>query len=309
GAEAALVATREGAIRQPNALTALRQALADSGLSGSRIGLDERGMSPSRWQASREALDNVAIEEAGDLFRRIRLIKTPAEIEQLRFAVCAVEQGILAAFERAAPGATEWDLEVAFRTTVAATGATPGHFETSAGTRSAGCFPASAEYRIQAGDVIRSDSGGRYQGYWADTGRTAVLGEPPVELRRYYDALRQGIEAICAQVKPGVPIDTLFETGVQTVREAGIPHYQRHHVGHAIGLEMYEPPVLVGKGGSSDIHRSGGSDLRLEENMIINVELPYYELGLGGLQIEDTLVVRRDGYERLNTADHELRSY
>jgi Xaa-Pro aminopeptidase len=72
---------------------------------------------------------------------------------------------------------------------------------------------------------------------------------------------------------------------------------------------MYEPPVLVGKGGSSDIHRSGGSDLRLEENMIINVELPYYELGLGGLQIEDTLVVRRDGYERLNTADHELRSY
>ncbi|HKG26215.1 MAG TPA: Xaa-Pro peptidase family protein [Thermomicrobiales bacterium] len=309
GAEAALVAIRGGAIRQPNAATALRQALDDSGLSGSRIGLDDRGITLSRWRATQEALDNVVVEEAGDLFRRVRLIKTEPEIERLRYVVRVVEQGMLAAFEAATPGITEWDLEAVFRTTVAAGGAIPGHFETSAGTRSAGCFPSSAEYRITQGDVIRSDAGGRYLGYWADTGRTAVLGQPPADLRRYYDALRRGIDAICTQIKPGVSVGTLFETGVQTVREAGIPHYQRHHVGHSIGLEFYEPPILVGQGGSNDIHRSSGADVFLEENMVVNVELPYYELGLGGLQIEDTLVVRAGGYERLNTADHELRIY
>jgi Xaa-Pro dipeptidase len=307
GTEATLVAIREETTRLPNAKAALRQALVDSGLGGSRIGLDERGMTPARWHATQDALGDVAVEEAGDLFRRIRQVKTEAEIERLRVVVRAVEQGMLAAFEAAAPGMTEWDLELVFRKTVAGAGAIPGHFETSAGTRSAGCFPSSAEYRIKQGDVIRSDAGGRRLGYWADTGRTAALGEPPAELRRYYGALRQGIDAICAQIKPGVSVGTLFDTGVQTVREAGIPHYQRHHVGHSIGLEFYESPILVGRGGSSDIHQSSGGDVRLEENMVINVELPYYELGLGGLQIEDTLVVRPGGYERLNTADHELR--
>ncbi len=309
GTEAALVAIREETTRLPNAKAALRQALVDSGVGGGRIGLDERGMTMARWRATQEALGEVTIEEAGDLFRHIRWIKSEDEIERLRFAVRIVEQGMLAAFEAAALGMTEWDIEAVFRTRVAGTGATPGHFETSAGTRSAGCFPASADYRLQQGDVIRSDAGGRYLGYWADTGRTAVLGEPPDDLRRYYAALRRGIDAISAQIKPGVPVSTLFETGVQTVREAGIPHYQRHHVGHSIGLEFYEPPILVGSGGSSDIHKSSGTDVLLQENMVINIELPYYELGLGGLQIEDTLVVRPGGHERLNTADHELRIY
>jgi Xaa-Pro aminopeptidase len=211
-----------------------------------------------------------------------------------------------AAFARAKPGATEWDLEVVFRETVAATGAMPGHFETAAGTRSAGCFPASDIYRIRSGDVVRSDSGGRYLGYWADTGRTVAVGSAPDELARHYDALRKGIDAICALVKPGTPIADLFDAGVQTVRDSGIPHYQRHHVGHAIGLEMYEAPVLAGSAGS-DIHRLGAGDLRIEEGMVLNVELPYYELGLGGLQIEDTLVVRAGGYELLTAADRDLR--
>ncbi|HEV2124791.1 MAG TPA: Xaa-Pro peptidase family protein [Chloroflexota bacterium] len=307
GAEAQLVAVREEAIHQPGALAALRQALADSGAASGRVGIDEMGMTPARWQRTVEALDGTAIFEAGDLFRRTRMIKTADEIERLRFVVRAVEQGMQAAFDRAAPGVTEWDLEVAFRTTVAATGAMPGHFETTAGTRSAGCFPASNDYRIQFGDVVRSDSGGRFKGYWADTGRTAAVGEPPDELVRCYEALQKGIVAICALIRPGVPVSDLYEARVQTVREAGIPHYQRHHVGHAIGLEIYEAPVLVGQGGSSDIHRMGTHDLRVEEGMVLNVELPYYELGLGGLQIEETLVVRADGSELLTTASRDLR--
>lgn len=305
GSEARLMELREQARHYPSAVEALQHALADQGVESGTIGLDERGLPPARWRALESQL-SATVVEANECFRELRVIKTAPEVEQLRMAARAAEAGMRAMFEDAAPGLTEADLEVRYRTVVAANGATPGHFETSAGTRSAGCFPASSEYRIQQGDVIRSDTGARYFGYWADTGRTAAVGEIPATLLRYYDALRQGIEAMLAVIKPGLPVSELFEIGVETVRRAGIPHYQRHHVGHGIGLEMYEAPLLVGAHGRTDIHAIGRTDRVLEEGMVINIELPYYEFGLGGLQIEDTLVVRPDGSELLTQASREM---
>jgi Xaa-Pro aminopeptidase len=304
-AEARIVALRQEASHHPSGLAALGQALADAGV-GDAIGVDERGMPPGRWRLLNETFQTMAIREAGDIFRTVRMIKTEDEIEQLRYAVRAVEQGMAAAFALVAPGVTEGALEATFRATVAFTGTTPGHFETATGTRSAGCFPALADQPILPGDVIRSDAGGRYRGYWADTGRTAAIGTPPADLLRYYGALQTGISEMLAIARPGTLVSELFRVGVGAVRGAGIPHYQRHHVGHAIGLEMYEAPVLVESTGASDIHRFGAADTRLEPGMVINIELPYYELGLGGLQIEETLVIRPDGHELLTTASRDL---
>jgi Xaa-Pro dipeptidase len=300
GAEARLLQIRQTASHHASAQTALRQALTDCGVWGGRIGLDERGMPPARWQALLAFLGATTIMPAHEYFRTIRQIKTPAEVDRLRDAVRAVEAGIAAAFNIAAPGVTEAELERAFRAIVAATGATPGHFETTAGSRSAASFPASAEYRIQAGDIIRADCGGRYLGYWADTGRTKAVGTPPAELHGYYTALRAGIDALIGAIRPGVAVSALHELGVETVRAAGIPHYRRHHVGHAIGLEMYEAPLLAST--ASD----GAGDFCVVEGMVLNIELPYYELGRGGLQLEETLVVCHDGVQLLTAASREL---
>jgi Xaa-Pro aminopeptidase len=119
-------------------------------------------------------------------------------------------------------------------------------------------------------------------------------------LARYHEVLRRGLDAILRLVRPGVEPSELFRSGMEAVRSGGIPHYQRHHVGHAVGLEFYEAPIL------NDTARSGSAKVRLEEGMVINIELPYYELGLGGLQIEETLVVRQDGYELLTTSPREM---
>jgi len=300
GEEARLFDLREHTGHYRDGLAALRQALADLDVGGS-LGVDERGMPPARWRQLVAAFSERAIIEAHDTFRRIRMVKTGDEIACLREAVRAVEQAMLAAFRAAVPGATEAALEQVFREAAIAHGALPGHFETSAGMRSAGCFPASDGYRLKPGDIVRSDCGGRLRGYWADTGRVAVLGTPPTKLARYYEALKGGIEAILRLIKPGVAVTELFRAGVDTVRAAGIHHYQRHHVGHAIGLEFYEAPILNDAG-----DRAGSREVRLEDGMVINIELPYYELGLGGLQIEDTLVVRPHGYELLTSVSREM---
>ncbi len=283
GAEERLWTLREGSPHFAEATQALRSALSDLGVS--RPGLDDLGMRQDRWAALSGLLKAAP---ASDLFREIRLVKTEAEIDALRSAAACLETGMAAAFAVMAPGVTERELEAAFRAAVARTGAMPGHWECTAGTRAGASFPAS-EYRLRAGDVVRCDCGCRLAGYWADSGRTRALGAavPPIG----YDAIRRGMEAILARVGPGVTGAELFEAGVGAVRRHGVARYARHHVGHGIGREMYEAPRLTPT-----------SQVRLAPGMVVNVELPYYVLGLGGLQLEETLVVRAHGYERLTSA-------
>jgi Xaa-Pro aminopeptidase len=78
----------------------------------------------------------------------------------------------------------------------------------------------------------------------------------------------------------------VFEASVETVRREGIPHYQRSHVGHGIGLDGYDAPDIA-----------PSSPAVFEEGMVVCVETPYYEMGFGGLQVEDTLVVTKDGVD------------
>ena len=94
--------------------------------------------------------------------------------------------------------------------------------------------------------------------------------------------------------KPGTRVAELFDIAVETARK-GIPDYQRTHIGHGIGLELYEPPSI-----------NPTSEIVLEEDMVINVEPPYYELGLGGFQVEDTIVVTDSGFRFLTTLDRGL---
>jgi Xaa-Pro dipeptidase len=290
----------------PTADAALQQALRDLGASSGRLGIDGRGVPAARWERLRELLGGAELELADDVLKDLRRVKTEAEIDRLRRAARAVEDGIQAAFAAARAGINEAELERIIGSTTAARGVIPGHCETSAGTRGSACFPPSSERSLRAGDVIRSDCGGRFGGYWADTGRTAVIGDPPPALERYFRAITAGIEAMLAAIRPGLPVRELGRLAVDTVRDHGIPHYRRHHVGHGIGLEMYEPPLLIGPDGSTDIHRHGKHDDVLEPGMVVNIELPYYELGLGGLQIEETLVVRESGHELLTRAPRGL---
>jgi Xaa-Pro aminopeptidase len=122
------------------------------------------------------------------------------------------------------------------------------------------------------------------------------FGEPGARLRALYDASVQGQERAFETMRPGVEARAVFEAAVARVREAGIPHYQRHHVGHGIGVEFYDAPVL-----------SPGVDVPLEAGMVFEVETPYYELGFGGTFIEDTVIIREDGPEIVTRLDRQLR--
>ena len=163
------------------------------------------------------------------------------------------------------------------------------------GSRSAFPNVIPSGYPIQRGDLIRYDIGCLLRDYYSDTARIAVLGKPTEKQRRYYEAVKLGESEGLKRIRPGAKAADIFATAVQAVRENGIPHYKRGHVGHGIGIECYDIP-----------HLSPISDHILEEGMVINIETPYYELGFGGVQIEDTVVVTPEGYRMLSQCDREL---
>jgi Xaa-Pro dipeptidase len=104
-----------------------------------------------------------------------------------------------------------------------------------------------------------------------------------------------GEEALFAAARPGATGEEVFRAGVEAVRRAGVPHYQRHHCGHAIGLEPYEPPLIA-----------PGQTIPLEPGMTFCLETPYYELGWGGVQVEDAVVVTEKGCRVLNRSARDL---
>ncbi|MBQ9464248.1 MAG: aminopeptidase P family protein [Lachnospiraceae bacterium] len=96
-------------------------------------------------------------------------------------------------------------------------------------------------------------------------------------------------------VKPGVKACDIFHKAMEVTRASGLPAYRRHHVGHGIGLEVYDKPSFA----PSDA-------TELQENMVINLETPYYELGWGGVQLEDTMVVTAEGARLFDKSSRDL---
>jgi Xaa-Pro aminopeptidase len=279
-----------------DAVGALVKVIKERGLQNARIGVDEIGILPQYWDKLAEMLPQATLVRAADVFRYARAIKTPEEIARLRQSARIADMSITAALAVAREGATEMDLARAFHTKTIVEGGLPVLGCIGVGTRSAMTNVQPTERVLRRGDVIRFDVGGRYQHYRADIARNAVLGEPPEKMVRYHKAICAGLDRAIAMIKPGVRAADVFNAAVETVRREGLSHYQRSHVGHGIGLDGYDAPNIAPS--SKDV---------FEEGMVICVETPYYEMGFAGLQVEDTLVVTKDGVDSFMISGTELR--
>lgn len=274
---------------RPNALEALVAGIEEAGLASSRVGYDERGVSPEVVAAVSERLPGLELVPAFSVLRRIRLVKTPEEIERLTQSLRLTEEAITAALAIAAVGVEEEDLIREFRKTVVGGGAGTLANEITFTRRAAVGGHAIQDGVLKEGDIIRFDVGCRVDGYCSDIARLyAFRGDVDPRAQRIYDAMVAGEERAIAAIRPGVSAREIFNEAVEGVKEAGVPEYKRNHVGHAVGLEVYDGCLLA-----------PGDETVLEAGMTFEVETPYYEIGFLGIQIEDTVVVRDDGHEMI----------
>jgi Xaa-Pro dipeptidase len=280
----------------PGPVAALAAAINQRGLAKARIGIDEIGITPQCMEQLVAAFPDATFVRAFSLMENVRAIKTPDEIARLRRAASISEQSIEAALGVAAVGITEIEMARVFHSRTTVLDGVPVTGCIGFGDRSAMSNVQPSAQALKMGDAIRFDVGCRYQHYRSDISRIAVMGEPSPKLRRYHDALYKGVQRAYEILKPGLKVSELFRQVVDTVQKEGIPHYNRSHVGHGIGIEGYDPPNIAGD--SKDV---------FEANMVICVETPYYELGFAGLQVEDMILVTADGAESLMARDGKLR--
>jgi len=278
-----------------DAIEALAMAISEAGLARSRIGIDEIGLMPGQLGALQALLPDATFMPAASLFRDVRAVKTEEEIARLRAVAHIAERSIAAALDLAEEGSSEIELARAFHLQTVRDDALPVLGCIGFGERSALMNVQPSDRTLRPGDVIRFDVGGRYRHYRADIARIATFGEPSKEVRRLHRALLSGVERACEMIRPGVRVADVYGATVETVRREGIGHYRRNHVGHGIGLDGYDAPNLTAA--SAEV---------FEEGMVLCVETPYYEIGRFGLQVEDMVVVRREGVERLMTTSGDL---
>lgn len=279
-----------------NSVDALIVAMRERGIERGTVGIDEMGITPQCMDQLQAALPNINFVRCFSTFERVRSIKTPEEIEILRRVARVTEGAIEAALSIAKEGVTERDMLREFNAHLAKNDTTPVVGCIGFGSRSAMINVQPSDRKLKIGDLIRFDVGGRYRHYRSDMSRGAALGDPGEKIRKYYSAVEKGVLRAYDIMKPGLKVSDLFEAVVATVQREGIPHFARSHIGHGIGIDGYDPPNIAEK--SNDV---------LEENMVICVETPYYELGFAGLQVEDMARVTRDSAESLMSLPTSLR--
>ncbi|MDQ7906086.1 Xaa-Pro peptidase family protein [Phytohabitans sp. ZYX-F-186] len=275
---------------------ALAEAITRLGLAEGVVAVDERGPKRDLLAALAEKLPKAQFRPASGLLRNIRAVKMPDEIERITEALRITENGLRAAFAEFREGVSEKDVQNAFERAVTAEGGRTGFCLVRFGKGLAlGQVPASPDIKLGANDFAFFDVGIKYRGYRSDIGRLVSFGEPSDELRFLFDASKTGQQTAIDMMRPGVVAKDVFTAAVQAVRDAGIPSYKRQHVGHGIGIEYYDLPVLT-----------PNAETVLEPGMVFEVETPYYRLGVGGSFIEDTVVVTDSGSSIITTLSRDL---
>jgi Xaa-Pro aminopeptidase len=276
-------------------IEALVEAITRLELTEGTIAIDERGPNRDILVQLAERLPKAKIVPGHALFRGIRAVKTADEVERVTAALRVTETGLRAAFDAFHTGVTEREVQHAFECAVVAEGARPGFALVRFGKGLAlGQIPPS-DITLSPGDFAFFDVGVNLNGYKSDIGRLISFGEPNDTTRQLFAASKAGQQTAIDMMKPGVIAKDVFAAAVARVQEEGIPTYRRQHVGHGIGVEYYDLPVLTPT-----------ADTPLEANMTFEVETPYYRLGVGGAFIEDTVLVTESGSEILTTLSREL---
>jgi len=255
--------------------------------SARRIGIDFAGLDGGAVETLRAALPGRDIVDAADIFFETRKIKDAAEIAALERATIIAEEAALETFRQLREGMSEMDAVRLYQLEVVKRGAENSFAVFTFGERAAFVDTCPSQKNLlRVGTMIRADFGCTVEGYHADMARMAVLGKPSDKLRAACDAVWEGEQAGLEKIKPGVSFAELFLVFEQGVRTHGLSQYRRNHCGHGIGLAVSEPP-----------HIRASNVQVLEGGMTLCVETPYYELGWGGVQIEDTLLITSNGFQ------------
>jgi Xaa-Pro aminopeptidase len=249
--------------------------------------------------ASWAVLDAAGIElvPRRELVEGVRAVKEKGELAAISRASAITNECFERLAEEPFVGRTERELAWWIESLMHELGADGAAFDVivAAGWNAALPHASSGDRVIEAGQTVVVDAAARFEGYCSDCTRTFATGDLPDELARSYDVCLRGQGAGLAAVRAGAAGRAVDAVARTVIADEGLGDLFGHGLGHGVGLEVHEQPRLRPE--SDDVLAAGG---------VVTVEPGIYHPGLGGIRIEDLVVVGEDGPEVLTTFTKEL---
>jgi len=228
---------------------------------------------------------------------KVRTLKDDEEIQALKVAAQLGSEGYNYLLTLLKPGITEIELAIELEIFWKRKGSKGLAFDSiiAFGANSSMPHYKPGSVPLKKGQPVLIDIGVNFHHYHSDMTRVPFFGKPSKEMKKIYEVVLEAQERALDLCKPGTPISELDKIARETMKKQDYAKYFIHNLGHGVGLEIHELPFL--RGNSTDT---------LEEGMVITIEPGIYLSGIGGVRIEDTIVITKNGHENLSTPSKEL---
>lgn len=265
------------------------------------VGFESDKITVAEFDALTEAAGGVDLRRTKGIVDDVRMIKEQPEIDAIA-AACRIADEALAeviAAGRISPGRTERQVARALENAMYDGGAEAPSFETivAAGANAAMPHHMPSMTPLKRGDLVKIDFGATVDGYHSDMTRVVVIGTPAQWQTGLHALVRDAQQAGVDAAVPGTKIADVDKAARSVIDDAGHKDHFGHGLGHGVGLDVHEPPILHAK-----------ADGTLSAGMAVTVEPGVYLPGRGGVRIEDTVAIGEHGCEVLTRAPKDLVS-
>jgi Xaa-Pro aminopeptidase len=278
-----------------NFLEALKEKLHELGMK--TLGFESEVLSYQTYQEYLKSLEGIELVPLGKRMDALREIKETDEIEKIKNAVRLADLAFAHVLPYIKEGVKELEIAAEIEYFIKKNGARGTSFETivASGWRSALPHGVASDKKIQKGDPIVLDFGAFLDDYCSDMTRTVFLGEPVQEMKTIYNIVKEAQMNAAKGIIKGLVVKEGDALARRMIENKGYGDQFGHGLGHGVGLEIHEGPTLSYRGNTV-----------LENGMVVTVEPGIYVPNLGGVRIEDIVVIQDQTPQILTSSTKEM---
>ena len=266
-------------------------------LNATNVGYEDTENTCAEFEALKAKLEGFSFVPVGEQILKIRQVKNEYELACIKKAQEVTDGAFSKILNFIKKDVTEHEIAVELEYYMGKLGAEGLAFDTiiASGENSSKPHAHPTDKKIKSGDAITMDFGARYHGYCADMTRTVFFGKPSPEMTNIYNIVYKAQQAVLNNVKVGMSGREVDSLAREVITANGFKDNFQHGLGHSVGIDIHERPTM-----------NRLSDDILVENNLITVEPGIYVAGLGGVRIEDLIIIKNDRIINLTTSQKDI---